>query len=311
MSSQKTIDPEVQAILEEVGRDPACKLLRVPKLVVSPVSQAPVRDRDSTLTRVERRLVKVHRNDVAQLLLDEAARRITEVEAREGRLLRYVNASTISAPVDADVWRKRVSSRLRKMTGVEDEVVPEALLKACVGIDQAGDVSPVQLATASLRLVPRATTSICLGIALDQEGRVEHGYSTLIETIDRLPSELMLSYAWQGIACIEFEKGNLEGERLALNRASMTAELRGDPAMAWFSACLKSGDRKDVLVAASRIEDCIPVGHPSVDEYIHMRTRRDEANRWKPTKAFHRNFLSIADRLPEQAWRIGHALSNL
>ncbi len=311
MSTSKTLDPEVQAILESVASDPRCELLRVPKLTVPSMQATAVSKREPFLKRAERRLLEVHRIDISQLLLDHVRSAVIAGERAEGRLLNYATANLRSeAPEPAAMIRRSRERLARKATLQEcpDEVT---LLERCVQSSPGKRPETSSLALAALRLVPRVDTKICLGIALGQEGRESEGLEVLYSVIDGEPSQMMLSYAWQNVALL---RERLDPGRVALDAvrsAACTVEKRGDPAMRWFASALQLGDPAEALRASVYVEEALPPSHRSIEEFIQMRRELDADCGWEGNGRLRTAFSSIETRLPEQTWRIGHDLSQI
>ncbi len=309
MSTRKLFDPLLREILEKIALDPRSHLLRAPKLVVPSQREAPVRDREALLTRAERRLVAVHRFEVADLLLQEVRRAVSAHEEAKGQHMRYISADRVFETPGKTALKTRAQNSLSVVPQDIQTEDAASLLARCVRTTPGGRPSPVQLATASLRLVPRESTRICLGMALHQAGQTQSGLEVLWGVVRSKPSELMLSYAWQNIAHLEYDLDHTCKTLDALRAAALTRDRRGDPAMSWFKQALKVGDSAEMLRSAKLVEEALPVGHASIAYYIQMCTDPGRRHPGEISDESRRVFSKIEDRLPKQAWRIGHALS--
>ena len=307
---QQFVAPEVQGMLEEVAKDPRSVLLRVPKLTVPGKYEPPVRDREAFLTRAERELVRVHRFEVADLLHQEVRRVVIEGEEARGSLLKHVSLTEVTEPTDPIQWESNARRRLVSTLPEVRKTPAFSLLEQCVMTVPDERPSAVELATAALRLVPRAATKICLGLALDQEDQTQRGLDVLKDVVESEPSAMMESFAWQNIGGLAGNLGRRTEELEARRSAALGLQGRGDTAMAWFLTALELGDQSEALRASDVVRETVPVGHESIDSFVQCRIAWLKREGRSPCDVLRRTSKIISNKLSEQAWQIAHALSN-
>jgi len=311
MSIQSRMDPEVRAILEEVALDPRSHLLRVPVPAIPPRREEPVRDTEVLLTRAERRLVEVHRHEVAELLLEEVRRAVLEEQRVGSAILRPVEGDSGFRRHDPREWESRARRRLSVIPEELGESWGGSLLEECVRTAPDRRPSPVQLAAASLRLVPRALTRLYLALALHEAGQTRSGLQVLFDVLDGGPSAALEPYLWQNVGLLE---SSLDAPRRALNawrRGALSPEAGPTQPMSWFAEALCQGDRGELRRAERRLRELGESDSPRVERFLEVYVIAARRAAWRPGVELHRVFSSTADELCEAAWRIGDVISRI
>ncbi len=311
MSTQKSIDPEVHAILAEVVADSSSTFFGRPQIRIPQRNDSPLSARDATLSRAERKLISVYRQELAHLLLEVVQRRIVNGMTEQRMLLRYAEPGWVlenhSTPSN---WMQRAGSFLK--TPFEDQFLRDPsnrLALAIWGVDSPL-VSTCSLARTSLRLVPRDTTQIYLGLALFQEGQPQGAIAALEQVLAGNPSPFTRSLALQNLGMVMGRSQNTRGGMLANRESALVSNGRGDPAMNWFADALFAADADQAELAASVIADRLSTNHPSIDEFLNLQrfSLAGLVDRNDSTDTFRSTFHEIENRASEPARRIGNAL---
>lgn len=307
--SHETLDPEIRALLEEVARDPRARLLRVERLHLPVREEAPVGRASARLASAERQLVEVHRHELARLLFEASRRAIYEHPTAAATLHRSENMERQVELGDPEEWSKRAGHALA-MTGGEFEVSDStALLAACSGLPAAGRPSAMSLALASLRLVPRPAARMCVAHALMQGGHAAAAIHVAHGIVCERPSPRDLSYAWEIVGLAEWGLARLDAAVSAYEAAASTREVRSPPLLNLFALELERADLDAVLSIVDRIEATIPLGHPSIEEFVGNYQSKQAGSSWRLPKAGRDLLAGIENRLQPVARSVTRAFT--
>lgn len=305
--AQRPLDPEIQELLEEVARDPRSHLLRVPRINVPLAFEPAASPGAAFLTTVERRLLEVHRSEAARLLLEMVQRRVFEDPRSASRFHRSITVDRQWELTDPKLWLRRGQEQLRISPAELREDAAYVLLDECVRAPRDPAPSAVELAVASLRLVPRAETRIWLALALHQAEQTGSALSILHTSAAQHSSQLTHSIAWESIGYCQWELGRVDASLPAYRTASSSLESRSAPVMSWLLVALHAEQRASALEAAQRLGDLVPEHHPSVDELIRVNRARARDGSWSASASSVRLARSIEDHVPAAAKRVIHA----
>ena len=298
-STSGAVNPEIQALLEEIARDPRSHLLRVPRLHLPLAFEPPVRPGEAFLTKAERHLLKSHRDEVAQLLLD-AARRAAYAHPRAAtRLHRCLTVDRELDLGDPEEWRRR---SLYEMELAPDDCRQSEefeVLKECTRTKRAPHCSSATMALASLRLVPRAEARICLAAGLGLDGHVRSGTIVLSKTIVLGSSILNEQCALELLGSFLFEVGSVHQAHAAYRRGSF-GETRSTPVMNWMLVALQLGDSRSALEAANCLGDRIDDEDGSINAFLRIHQDRPRSMIKKATELL----LRLESSFPPPARRV-------
>jgi Tfp pilus assembly protein PilF len=304
---KRPLDPEVQVLLEEVARDPRSHLLRVPRAVVPLEFEQPVSTRAAFLSSAEKRLLEVHRAEVAELLREAAVLALFAHPSASATLHHSLTVDRELRLADPVQWHQRGREQLWVSP---DEIRREdayTLLAACVNATSQSTASATRLATASLRLVPRNETRVLLALAFHQTEQIASALHILRAVVTTPASQLTTSCVWENIGLCEWDFGRPEASHSAYRKAASTLEQRSMPIINWFVLALHLQDRSSALEAAKLLGELVSENHPSVNEFVHINRERARTGSWMPSDGSKRLSASIESHLPSAARRVVHA----
>ncbi len=249
--------PEVLELVREIAARPDSVLLRVPRgaemrtlredrAVVSPTS--------TNLSRAERHLVAVYREEVAYVLRCAAWRAITTSEWGERYVnLGYVHGTSIAVPSARSVSQGAAT----QLSGTNPAQLDDTTLWALehlAGLGTPFDATARVLSAIAHRLVPSATCRIYAAMALKMQGRVEAARLMYVDAWRIAPSPEIAAAALQNYGESELALGRIERARDASMQAhllcpSLTSAL---VSVLWNSICL--GDTPQAEAAKRELE---------------------------------------------------------
>ena len=297
--SASTLDPEVALLLKEVVEDPRSCLNRTPR---EPLArwverrEGAVSASEPFMSRAERHLVRVHREEIAHLLCLECQRTVLDGPYNR-QLNRKLNSEYELVVPETDVWSTQAAQYERSAFAALGDAAE--LLRTS---KRETTVTGSQLAFASLRLVPRDGTRNWLGEALVQESA---GYSALqvfgnildntSDELDRVLSHLNSGFAWLTL-------GQVHNSWTHYRRSAHTPEEFPLGQVYWMTSALWLGNRRDFLAAATQVED-----HRYEIEHVIDQCRETlRPKNWLVTFPRHgkKTLTESLDRIPETARRI-------
>ncbi len=307
-----TFDPEVQALLEEIVADPGSILLRVSQARLSrwiDSREPSVSASEPLLTRAERHLLLEYRESVAQMLYTASLRRMFEAPSWKSMLHRRPTLETKVEIATDEVWQEQVTRELRLSRPVTTGRIGLELLRRSASRGDEERPSAVELAAASLRLVPRDEARISLSLALGFEGQFNSAVRAAESVLTHQPSSQNASIAQEQVAFLLFEKGSIAAARELYGAASFLTDNRPAPAMAWFNLSLQENNETAALEAAHRLGEVIAIDHPLIQEHIDIWEGRKRAGLFHPDARSIQLARRLEERLPSVAGRITHVFS--
>lgn len=184
MSDSPHFSPELEGLLREAAADPRSVLLRVPR--PSPLRsllarQEPLTPTATGLAALDRHLLAVHREELAEALLEGCLVRLysnPDWGMRVNRARTPTEDWAIETPVE---WAKRTRTSAEVFASLPCELVGIELLQACVSPGGLDGASLTQLARAALRLVPGGRARAWIAIDL----RLADRFADAIRLVDQ------------------------------------------------------------------------------------------------------------------------------
>lgn len=258
MSQGEAFDPELRELLGEVARAGGSALLQIPRSELQAGARAaadgpPERlsARAPFLRRAERRLLEVHREELARLLFAYA---VAQRHAWRPDGAHHDDCTLV--PPERDALDRRNRALARTWARDLDDLPAVDLLRAC--LRHSRRVAPVQLTAAGLRIAPSARMRIAHAVDLVlcerlplPAARLLHG--VLAEQGDGVEA----SYAWENLAWIEPAAELFE-------RAVCAERSRVVPSIWWLRLALRRGSPEGLLRAARQVEEAVPPDHPAL-----------------------------------------------
>ncbi len=319
------LDPEVEALLQEIAADPRSSLLRVPRPKVlrglfergSRAADEPATSARATgLTSAERQLLLVHRCEVAALLREACVLRLFEEPRAAEEIGRDIDVRRRIEIPDEDAWRARARREMDAVTDDSETTDAYELLLRCVhpadesrwGEDaSSARPSAAQLATSSLRVAAHDSARICVGVDLIRRDEPRTALRVLESVLAGAPSALHASNAHENVGWARAASGDAPAARDAYRAAALCGEPRPTPLASWLFHALDAADRPDVLDAAARLDELVEPDHPSLADWLKgVRRKRAERGRG-PSPATKKLLESLADELGDTSRRIASA----
>lgn len=273
-----TFDPEVIALLDEIARSPEGSLLKMPTRPLRHWVAAPeeiVSPRGSYLTRAEKHLVDVYREEAAWVLLERCV--------HKSRSVLFLH-TTFHQNEKELVERSR--SLREKLEGHEDALV-EALERpeAC---------SAAGLAAAAMRLMPCDFGRLCLGLGLMSQGDDASASSILGSLTTTRTLATTRAQAFENLGLLQARRGSFDA---ALEFDEIACAL----------------DESKIRLFVWGFSDAVQAGHPDIAcRYLDgIEERRDPVTvtriateishdrllgKWKPTDSARRALPALTGR---------------
>ena len=302
-------EPEVEELLRELAADPTSTLLRVPRKGIVPTlfdKHTMVSPRAAGLSSAERHLLQVYREDVALLLREAYYLYLQQGEPFGPALVWDVVQDRRFRLPTVEEWRRRAERALERPQ--EGDGAPEAhdVLALCVRESPVAMPSPVQLAVASLRLVPANQARIYVACDLQQSGMVEAGVRGFADILSQCSSSFHRSYCLQNMALAYEDMGDLDLASQLLAEASSIDESRSDPVMNWLFVSIQRMDTRSALDAARRIDRTLTPDHGALVDFVRLMLKSRMLGWWNPNKGVPAFISRIADRLGPASRSIAH-----
>ncbi len=282
MSEDLSLGPELGGLLAELAQEPERMVLgwraRSFQDLLSPDGA-----RVATLTGVgalEAHLVRVHREELAYLLLAASYVRLAE---RNAPMLTPRDEHARARRVDPKSWSRRAHALRSGRLSTEEVAGPMVLLGRALSADGT-EPSARDLAIASLRLVPSTTTGIWVGVHCGLEG----DYSRAIEfqrgALSDSPRGPMAGYAWSNIARESAKLGRYQDALEAGRKAWLAADGLARGSVAWFLAAVQAGQLREALRAARALAERMGEGCDELEEQIEFTRQGRARGAWRPTR---------------------------
>lgn len=184
MSDTPLFSPELEGLLREAAADPRSVLLRVPRS--SPLRsllarQEPLKPTATGLGALDRHLLAVHRDELAEALLEGCLVRLYSNHAWSSSVHRTRTATedwVVESPRD---WAERTREKAATLAGAPIELSGLDLLQRCIEPDGLDAVSLTQLARAAMRIVFSARARAWIAFEMRLLGR----YADAIRLVDQ------------------------------------------------------------------------------------------------------------------------------
>lgn len=277
------LEPELEALLREIARDPRSSLLRFPR-PARPLDLARTWEAASRtspgLTPAERHLLEVHRAETAQFLLD---RWLHEVTARPRVGFALSKGSDVEAVVGEESADRQMGvSRLASLLPeARAEFAAESATldfdKSLTSIELSG------LVLAAERMLPSilSKTYIAYDQSLNTQPRAALGNLRRLLEAERRPG--MRSHLWQAMGFVAGTTGDLALACMCYGRSIRMEETRLNPLAVWLVLCVQVGDRENALTAARRIDELVREDHPLLLDFREEQWRTRLQRAWAPT----------------------------
>lgn len=302
MSDEHRIDPEVLALLHEVAEDPAARYfegLRARGPVFADQLQA-TSVATIDLTKAERQLVAVHREELAWILRMAARRENLENPNARDRFHRWKDDRRRVEIPSRDRWEKETTRWLQSPLGASDDLSAAITLVRAYMSRRLEERMAERLARAAIEVAPSDTTRIQLGLSLILSGRTIEALATLSDLLRWRPRDGVSSLAWEVTGLAESFKDKLA--TLAAYRESCRMHSYAPCAlMAWLTWACLYGDEDEVLDAAGAV-DAAP--EESVNDYVLLIQRQLERGEWSPTPRAARMARDLQGRIGQLAHRV-------
>lgn len=278
-------DPEVIALLDEIARSPEGSLLKMPKRPLRHWIAAPeevVSPHGSYLTRAEKHLVDVYREEAAWVLLERCVKKASES---------FLVLSTFERS-EAEL-SERSRSLQKRLKGQPD--IAEAL-------ERAETDTAARFATAALRLMPCDFGRLCLAVGL-LSGEDDSSASTILEglTTSRTLASVR-AQAFESLGFVHSRKGHFESA-VECDESAWLFDQDKIRLIIWaFSDAVQGGNAIKARGFLDRLGE-----HDDLKtlEAITAEIRDDRAQgRWKPTREARRILPHLQDRTSKEAERL-------
>ena len=324
MAETLALDPEFEAVLQEVAARPNSILLKVPRprmvrrlmtsrSVISPLS--------SGFSHAERELATVWRSEIAWLLREACVWELIH-SSREGAVYSpFRTPDSRRVPLDAAGIGSRLPALERGQAAPRGEEVSRgtpdgssarahrgiALLHRAVSGDDALRPSVAEMATVSHMIEP------------SQEGRILAAIDflrgalpwTALRVIQGLFHEPMpdsrRTQLWQCGAVARAHGGDLPGAFDAAQRACRTRGRSFLDDMNVLVFAISLGDDRAAKHAASRLDGELPADHAAVDRTVWHLSGLRANGRWQPPSTGVELARRRQDQLGPVGWRIANA----
>jgi hypothetical protein len=303
------LDPEFEEVLREVASDPDSTLLRVPR----PQVVRGLFERDEAvsvgvtcLSRAERHLIQVRRNELAWLLGEAAFYKLVEGPVSKEFVSRYGPREEDRSPIQPAALQKRLLYAQAASSERDPSLMAVQLLLECVRQPLGGEPHVSQLAAASHRLQPtnRARLQIAVDMCIRNAPRT--GLKLAKFVLSAHPSSEHVTRAWEAVALAYAKMGRIVEVHRAY-RAGCTSDDPHTEANRLLFA-LQAGDRHDAVKSSSRLNDMLQGDSPSIAWYVETRLRRRLEGEWAPTKPGAELAKSMMDKFDGVARRIAHVM---
>lgn len=274
--------PEVEEIVREIAARPDSVLLRVPR---GGVLRAFHDDRcgagtwDSSLSRAEKHLLGVHREEVAYALRAAAWHRVAE--SQRGRIWvsrRIRPGPPLDVPAETRV-AMQASAASREANSVMVSGPWTELLESCAVPDARQWPEPAALCAAAHGLVPTWNGRMLASLSYLLAAELDAAMTTAFDALRSAASREQMAISYSNMAGILELKGDVPGAVLA-NSHALTLDSSLIPAqVARVSYYIQLGDPRRALYAAQVVEQVLVTDSAIVEENLRRFTAVDAAHR--------------------------------
>ena len=237
-------NPELEAILQEIARDPRAKMLQVPSsgALVYATKQPQIGVAAPSLTSAEVELLNVHREELAERLKERCLIEFFRQPGAEKRLHKSVEVGRRLEVRDVNEWQRDTEGVLGYQAEDERSKLASDVLQQCIQDDRDRPVSITQIATAMMRVAPLEQARVYIALDLLEKGREADACSLYREVLADKPSSLIESYAYEGLANALWNRGVHEDAIKASQSAAAASRTRAIPVISGLSYSLQLGD---------------------------------------------------------------------
>lgn len=293
------IDPELEGLLRQVASDPRATMLRIqPRVALRSViaTDEIVRPFATDLATTERELVRVHREQLAHVLLRACLIRVYSDPRAQLRVIRHVTPSWHHAVPRNSEWRDEARRALRCALYAPEELSGLELIDACLAADGIQQASIAQLAAASRRLRPTSHALIYLAVHEAFDGDARLSGELCFQAIARDPRSVCAKDAWANLGSARSELGEFSSACDAFEKSLEFDPTQLLPNVGLFIESVRLGRLDEALATARRIETLFDAEHPATRDFVAM-TRRRLASEAPRDREFTKRALQMRERL--------------
>ncbi len=303
------LDPELELLLRELAADPRSSLLRVPRSGrIRQLFPAEPLASHTGFSKLERHLLQAYRSELALLLRQACQIRLFEKEACAARTSRRVSPESFVDVPEESMWRRRAADRSTSPDAGLWEPDASSLLSRCAS-DGLEQTTSVELAAASLRLEPTDSARVYAGLGLANQGRMQDSERILRDVMSSRPTYRIASFASMDLGYARSLQGELPAACDAYREASDRWPEHMMASASWLVLAIQVGDRVQARIAASRVDETIPVGHPWIQEFGVMHEQLRSAQQLEVSPAGINLARWLLDRTGPNSARISHVLA--
>lgn len=270
MSEFRDPTGEIEAILREIAADPDAKLLAVPPAaaLVGLADDGPASSRSALLTRAERHLLHVHREELGVILRERCVMELFSTSGAELSLHKGVSAGRLLEVPEEARWAKRAERALSLgLGGAEREATAEDVLGRCLTASLGTARAVTRAALASLRVSPRDSARLYVAIDLFRDGRFDASRRAYEAVLARRTTPRIQAYCWEGIAAVHSRAGR---QSECLDALMQSCSIEPTP-IALLSALRQSillGDSAGAARLVGRVDDTISPADGLLDWFV-------------------------------------------
>lgn len=293
MSNDLPMDENLRGLLIEIAEQPeelsfASYARSFQDLVVRP---------RTGMGPFEAKLLEAHRGELAHLLAQ--ASWIQLDQAQKSRLLVPRDSAGRPQPVDPARWRRAAVAYGKGPAADAEPQGAMGLLRRVVASGPGGP-SPREIAVASLRLVPKTSTTLLVAILCALEGDRQRGIEISRSALDDSIDGYHAAYAWATISGLASKLGRFHDAMEAGRQATYADPglLRGP--VAWLLSAVQAGSRMEAMSAKHALMDCLN-SRDALQEYVKLVREGRTCNLWAPTPEGRSLARQLHDHVPEEA----------
>ena len=252
-------NPDLEAILQEIARDPRAKMLKVPSsgALIYASKQSPIGVAAPSLTSAEVELLTIHREELADRLKERCLIEFFRAPGADEKLHRCVELGRTLEVRDLNDWECETQELLELKFEGERESLAADVLQKCIQVDEGRPVSVIQIATAMMRVAHREQGRCYVAMDLRDQGMHIEAIRCLQGLISDAPSNLITSYAWDTMAISHWRLGDLPSALAASKNAVESCELRINPLASLIELAVCSRDLNAVERACHKLDDFV------------------------------------------------------
>ena len=245
------IDPEAEAILLEVAKDPDSVLLKAerPKKLSRVVAQGGdlLVTHKTGLTSAEKKLLDVYREEAAYLL------RLAYFELFEGAGTDH-SLGLMYTPQGLNRKEVGVSKLARRLTENSQQAGDEIDVSTAVRLIRGPKPQWIRIAQASLKFAPSLAAESYVGRELMIAGELEEAEAHLLSALKRPMSRELRASLLATLGTIRCQAGNRHGGRDSYRRAAMMNPKSAAASFSWLWRAACAEDHDEAVRAAHQVD---------------------------------------------------------